>query len=188
MSRADQERWNRKYAAGNPNPAFTPSPLLVQYAHLLDGKGMALDIACGVGQNAVFLADRGYEVIGVDGSLVGLRHCREAAACTPRRIHLVAADLDRFVFPRAAFALVIVFRFLNRALFAGIRQAVAPGGLVVYETFNVNRLRASPDMNRSYLLEPGELAGAFAGFETLVTNDAPGITTELTHWIGRRPD
>lgn len=186
MTQADRERWDRKYTAGNPNPAFAPSPLLVQYAHLLDGRGLALDVACGVGQNAIFLADRGYEVLAVDGSLVGLRYCQAAIAGTGRRIHLVAADLGRFVFPRAAFALVIVFRFLDRALLPQIKEALAPGGLLIYETFNINQLRWRPEMTRSYLLEPGELARGFADLECIATNDTAANTAELTHWIGRR--
>lgn len=186
MSQADRERWDRKYAAGNPNPAFAPSPLLVQNAHLLDGHGLALDVACGVGQNAIFLADRGYEVLAVDSSLIGLRYCRGAIAGTGRRIHLVAADLERFVFPRATFALVIVFRFLNRDLLPHIKETLAPGGLLIYETFNINELQSRPDMTRSYLLEPGELARAFADLECIATNDTAENTAALTHWIGRR--
>ncbi len=72
----DIERWNRKYQNGNPNPAFEPDPLLSDYRHLLDGKGKALDVACGVGHNALFLARLGYDVVGVDGSIVGLRYCQ----------------------------------------------------------------------------------------------------------------
>ena len=186
MTYADIERWNRKYRAGNPNPAFAPSPLLVQHAHLLDGRGLALDVACGVGQNAVFLAGRGYDVVAVDGSVTGLEYCRQAMGASRRRIHLVAADLDRFGFPPEAFSLVIVFRFLARALFPALRETLAPGGVLIYETFNVNKLAATP-MNREYLLEVGELARAFADFECIATNDVPENATELTHWIGRRP-
>ncbi len=187
MTQTDRERWNRKYAAGNPNPAFEPDPLLIQYAHLLDGRGMALDIACGVGHNAMFLARRGYEVVAVDASLLGLRYCRTALAGSALRLHLVAADLDDFVLPRDTFALAIVFRFLSRPLVPRIKQALVPGGLAICQTFNVNQLRFSPQMHREYLLEAGELARLFADFETIATNDAPEISAELSYWIGRRP-
>lgn len=186
MSRADLDRWERKYAAGNPNPAFAPSPLLVRHAHLLDGKGTALDLACGVAHNAMFLAERGYRVIAVDGSLAGLRYGHAAVAAKALPILLVTADLERFVLPPATFAVVVVFRYLERALLPSIKKAVTPGGLVIYETFNVNRLRTTPRMKRAYLLESGELAGAFADFDTIATNDGPDIDSELTYWIGRR--
>ena len=187
MTQADRERWNRKYAAGNPHPTFEPDPLLVQYAHLLDGRGLALDIACGVGQNALFLARRGYEVVAVDASLVGLRYCRTASAGNGLPLHLVAADLDDFVLPRDTFALAIGFRFLSRPLMPRIKQALAPGGLVIYQTFNVNQLRFAPQMHREYLLEMGELARLFADFDPIATNDARDISGELSYWIGRRP-
>lgn len=188
MSRADRERWNRKYAAGNPHAAFAPSPLLEQYAPLLDGAGLALDLACGVGQNAIFLAERGYHVLGVDISFRGLAYARtEIAARSLDNVLLVAADLERFVLPEAAFAVAIVFRYLDRSLFPRLKQTVAPGGLVFYETFNANQLHAAPQMNRAYLLEQGELAHAFEDFATIATNDTADNTSELTHWIGRRP-
>lgn len=187
MTQADRERWDRKYAAGNPHPAFEPNPLLIQNAHLLDGRGWALDVACGVGQNAMFLGRRGYEVVAVDASLPGLRYGRTALASTGLRIHWVAADLDDFVLRRDAFALAIVFRFLSRPLIPRIKQALAPGGLAFYQTFNINQLRFAPQMHREYLLEPGELARMFADFETIATNDTPDISTELSYWIGRRP-
>lgn len=187
MAKADRERWDRKYAAGNPHASFTPDPLLVSHAHLLDGRGSALDVACGVGQNAIWLARQGYDVLAVDASLAGMRYGREAAAATGLRVQFVAADLDEFVLPRAMFALIVVFRFLDRALLPRLKAALTPGGLIIYQTFNVNRLRAAPQMARRYLLEPGELTQMFADFDVIETNDTPDIREELSYWIGRRP-
>ena len=187
LSEADRKRWEAKYAVGNPNPGFVPDPLLVQHASFLDGQGWALDIACGVGQNAMYLARRGYNVLAVDGSYNGLHYCRDALTGLDLKVHLVAADLERFLLPLDRFQLVIVFRFLDRGLIAGLKQAVVPGGLLFYQTFNINRLNVSPQMTRSYLLEPGELARMFGDFDTIETNDTSGNPSELSHWIGRRP-
>jgi tellurite methyltransferase len=187
VTQQDRERWNRKYAAGNPNATFEPEPLLLQYAHLLTGHGMALDLACGVGHNAIFLARRGYEVLAVDASLVGLGYCRTRLKDSQLRVHLVAADLDDFALPRDTFALVIVFRFLSRPLLPRIKQTLAPGGLLIQQTFNLNQLRIAPQMNPEYLLQPGELARTFADFETIATNDTADNSSELTYWVGRRP-
>lgn len=187
MSRADRERWQRKYAGGNPNAAFTPDPLLVRHAELFDGRGWALDAACGVGQNAMFLARLGYDVLAVDASVTGLRYGRAALTPAQRRVHFVAADLERFPLPRDRFAVVTVFRFLDRVLVPHLKHAVAPGGLIVYETFNVNRLRTSPQMTCGYLLEPTELAQMFADFDVIETNDDARNRDELSYWIGRKP-
>lgn len=187
MSRKDRDRWEKRYAAGNPHAAFTPDPLLTQQRHLLSGRGWALDLACGVGQNAIYLAEQGYDVLAVDTSLTALRYCRAATAGKRLPLHLVAADLDQFQPPADFFALVIVFRFFDPRLIPAIRQAVEPGGLVIYQTFNLNRLRSTPHMNPHYLLEPGELKHLFGDFESIASNDAPDIREELSYWVGRRP-
>lgn len=187
MSHADRTRWDAKYAAGNPNPAFAPHPLLRRYADLLRGPGWALDLACGVGHNALFLARRGYDVMALDVSFTALRYCQTAAAADALAVHPVVADVDRFALPSRAFVLVTVFRFLDRALIAALKEALAPGGLMIYATFNTNQLRTDRRMNRAYLLEPGELAKTFADFSTIATNDCLYVQDEESYWIGRRP-
>ncbi|HEX7044127.1 MAG TPA: class I SAM-dependent methyltransferase [Burkholderiales bacterium] len=187
MTSADRERWDRKYAAGNPSPAPAPNPLLARFAHLLDGRGVALDVACGIGQNAIALAARGYRVLGVDGSRRALEHARAAIAERGLAVQLVHADLDTFALAPDACALIAVFRYLDRRLFVRLREWLAPGGLLLYETFNVNQRRVAPQMNPDYLLAPGELARAFEDFQTIGTNDAPANTSALTYWVGRRP-
>ena len=187
MARIDVEHWNTKYALGNPNPAFTPDAILTQYEDLLDGRGMALDVACGVGHNALFLARCGYEVIAIDGSLSGLRYCRGQLRATPLPVHLIAADLDQFEPPTDCFTLVLVVRFLSRALIPHLKRALVPGGLVIYQTFNRHRLLSNPGFNRDYLLEPGELASLFADFEPIASNDTPTLREPVSFWIGRRP-
>lgn len=187
MPRDDRKHWDSKYAAGNPNPTFDPDPLLVQFSHLLNDRGWALDLACGVAHNALFLARRGYDVVAVDTSLTALRYARDAVHRAGLPVHLVAADVDDFVLPAATFAVVIVFRFLNRALVPHIKQSLAPGGLLIYQTFNTNHLRVAPQMRREYVLEPGELKRLLSGLETIATNDSDEISDTLTYWIGKAP-
>jgi tellurite methyltransferase len=187
MSRKDRDRWEKKYAAGNPHAAFTPDPLLTQQRHLLSGKGWALDLCCGVGQNAIFLAEQGFDVLALDTSLTALRYCRAAGAGKHLPLHLVVADVDQFALPADAFALIIVFRFYDRQLIPAIKQALKPGGLIIYQTFNLNRLRSTPHMNRHYLLEPGELQRVLGDFEKIASNDTADIGEELSYWVGRRP-
>ncbi|MHB8535285.1 MAG: class I SAM-dependent methyltransferase [Sulfuricaulis sp.] len=185
--RHDIERWNRKYRAGNPNPDFVPDPLLTSHAHLLDGKGAALDLACGVGHNAMFLARRGYVVTAIDGSETGLGYCRAAIRNTPLRIHLVAADLERISLPRDNFDVVLVVRYLYRPLVAQIKTALKPGGLVICKTFNTNHLRERPEFKKQYLLERGELPAWFSGYDLIATNDSPRIEDTCSYLIGRKP-
>jgi len=183
----DIARWDRKYAARNPNPGFEPDPFLVAHESLLAGQGLALDVACGVGHNALFLARRGYEVMAVDASLHGLAYGRAVLRRERLPVHLVAADLTRMTLPAARFDVVVVIKYLDRHLLPQLERTLRPGGLLLYKTFNTNHLAERPEFNRAYLLAPGELRRRLAGLEILATNDADDLTEPLTWWVGRRP-
>ncbi|BAU48873.1 tellurium resistance protein TehB [Sulfurifustis variabilis] len=183
--RSEIERWNAKYLAANPNPRFEPDPLLVDLAPKLRG-GVALDVACGVAHNAMFLAEHGYEVLAVDGSLAALRYARDRLRERPLPVWLVAVDLDRFAPAEAQFDLIVIVRFLDRSLISRLVRGLRPGGLFVCKTFNVNYQRERPAFNPDFLLKPGELARLLRDLQPVATNDAPDIREIETYWIGRR--
>ncbi len=185
--RADIERWNAKYKTGNPNPDFEPDPILLASTSLLGGRGNALDLACGVGHNAIFLARNGYDVLAVDGSLTALRYCQAALQGSKLPLLLVAADLERFVLPPDLFDVVLVIRYLSRPLFPRLKRTSKPGGLIIYKTYNINYLHERPTFHEEYLLKRGELAKTFDDFDVIATNDSPRIEESMTYWIGRRP-
>jgi len=182
MSQDDRARWDKRWAdAGEPYP---PHPLLVDHAASLAG-GVALDLACGRGQNAIWLAGHGYQVLGVDISPVALQAARQQAqnrGLAGRALFLVA-DLDEWSPPRDTFDLVVVFRFLDRRLFEPIRDALRPGGLVFYSTRHLGALARDPKARRRYLLQPGELAAAFSDWQELFDREGP-VDAEL---IARKP-
>lgn len=178
------ERWNAKYFAANPNPRFEPDPLLVELAPRLHG-GMALDVACGVAHNAMFLAEHGYEVLAVDGSLTALRYARERLRERPLPVRLLAVDLDRFAPPAGYFDLIVVVRYLDRNLVSRLVRGLRPGGLLIYKTFNVNYQRERPAFNPDFLLQPGELSRLLGDLEPITTNDGPELRASETYWVGR---
>lgn len=180
----DIARWNERYARGNPNPDFQPDPLLERHRWLLEGKGKALDVACGVGHNALFLAGLGYQVVAVDGSFAGLAYCRERLRGEPLPVALVAADLDRFFPPPGYFDMVLVVRYLDRRLFSRWTSALRTGGLLIYKTFNHNILRERPNFPADYLLELGELSRRFQAFRLVATNDRVTMWDTESYWIG----
>lgn len=184
---ADIERWNRKYQRGNPNSDFEPDPILPAYKHLLHGTGTGLDVACGVGHNARFLAQLGYEMVGVDGSVVGLQYGRDMVKQEHLPIALIATDLEQFAAPGGYFDLILVVRFLDRALIPRLKYALSEGGILIYKTFNRNWLLKRPDFPAHYVLEQGELACLFQDFKTLATNDSPLLVEPETFWIGLKP-
>lgn len=184
--KSDIERWNRKYAAADSAPEV--EPLLLDYRCLLNGKGSALDVACGRGQNTVYLASLGFEVMGIDGSLVGLRHCQRALERSGLKAGLIAADLEEFPLPHDRFDVVLVVRFLDRALIPSLKETLKPDGLLIYATYNRNVLHRRPTLNKCFVLELGELLDLFADFRIIATNDSKGLAEETTYLIARRVD
>jgi SAM-dependent methyltransferase len=161
MSGGDRDRWNRKWRERQETrPAHR---LLRAYAPEMGG-GVAVDLACGLGQNTLFLATRGYEVFGFDLSGVALELARRAAqvARLGRRAWFVQYDLDRWAAAPASVDVICVFRFLDRRLFPRIRAALRGGGWLFYETRHEGVLERLPDSNPSFLLAPGELLARFS--------------------------
>lgn len=180
---ADLERWNRKYARRTAPPDAEPDPVLAACRASLPGRGLALDVACGTGRNALWLAGLGYRVVAVDGSLIGLQHARALLRGRAVEVSLVCADLELFPLPQSRFDLVVVIKYLDRGLLPRLADSVRPGGLLFYRSFNRRFLDSHPGMNPAYVLAPGELQAHFAGWRVLSADEGG----ELTHLLARRP-
>ena len=167
MSQEDQDRWDRKWTemAGE---SFQPHSLLLRYQKLLN-EGEALDLACGRGQNAIWLAGHGYRVLGVDISDAALEMGRTEAALkgVSQRVRFDFVDLDHWRLQPLAYDLICVFRFLNRRLFPLIRSGLRPGGLLFFSTRHVGWLSQHPQASKTFLLDRGELADEFSSWEVL---------------------
>jgi SAM-dependent methyltransferase len=162
---ADAVRWNQRYVTdGRHWQTRRPRPLLLQFAHLLPERGLALDAAAGVARHGLFLAERGLHVIALDISEVGLRLARESARQQGVLLETAVFDLAQPWLPANTFDVIVNFRFLERATFPVYRQALKPGGLLFFETF----VRTDPQVDYpDHYLNPGELRAAFAEFEII---------------------
>ncbi|MCO7224575.1 methyltransferase domain-containing protein [Pleionea sp. CnH1-48] len=132
----------------------------------------ALDLACGSGRDAIYLAQRGLKVYGVDYSATAIERCRITAEHLKVTVHTLQADLEKnFVASQLAlpstFQLVVVCRYLHRPLFEQLKQWVAPGGMIAYQTFMQGAEKIGSPRNPAFLLQPGELAQEFADFDIL---------------------
>jgi len=154
------------------------------------GLGPVLDLACGNGRNAVFLALRGFDAIGCDVLESALDRTRALARSSGVRVGTWLVDLERDERPLAqgAFGAIVVLNYLHRPLAGSIRDAVVPGGVVVYETFTTEqrRLFGKPRRPR-FLLEPGELPRLFFGFEILAAREAVEPGRAVASLVARRP-
>ncbi len=135
-----------------------PSAWVARWAPLIT-RGRALDLACGAGRHARLLADLGHEVTAVD------RDPQQLAG-----IRFVQADLEDgspWPLPGETFQGIVVANYLHRPLFPRIAGALAPGGVLVYETFMQGNERFGKPSNPAFLLKPGELWAAFAGLHLI---------------------
>ena len=173
--------WDKHYSqAGNLD--FAPSPLLVEVAEMMP-PGRALDLACGAGRNALYLAGLGWEVVAVDSSTAAVRLLRQSAAAAGLRIDSHVADLERdFSIEPAGYDLICDFFYLQRDLFPKIRDGVGPGGVVAVEI----HLRGQG--SHRFVLDSGELRREFEGWKILFYSEAarPGHTRPSASILARR--
>ena len=139
---------------------------MVRWAGALPPGSRVLDLACGSGRHLRWLADRGARVTGVD---------RDAAAVEPLRAcaEILVADIEAGPWPLEGreFDAVVVTNYLWRPLLPRVVASVAPGGLLVYETFARGQELLGRPSRPEFLLEPGELLRAAAGLHVLAYED-----------------
>ncbi len=181
MSARDRDRWNEKYAKCESTSIPGPDQWLVEALQLIETAAAepescprALDVACGLGHNAIWLAQRGWRCDAVDISLNGLELAQGRAAGSDADVAWINADLDDWVPAANAYDLAVVFRFLDRETVPRIlRTALRPGGWLVYETFSAAQCDR-PDShirNPAFVLLPGELAAMFPEFDVVIDRE-----------------
>jgi SAM-dependent methyltransferase len=136
-----------------------PSAWVVRWAPLIT-RGTVLDLACGSGRHSRFFLERGLKVVAVDRKPQQISGAR-----------FVQADLENgnpWPLPGGVrFEGVIVTNYLHRPLFPRLIESLAPGGVLLYETFMLGNERFKRPSNPEFLLRPGELLEAFKGLTVM---------------------
>ena len=175
--------WDARYRAAAQSAFAEPASFVSELLPLLP-MGPALDLAGGAGRHTLLLAARRQNVTAVDESVAGLdileQRARDAglpvsrvrnfATITASRhgIDLIQADLERAILPPDSFALVLCVQYLQRSLFGQIARSLAPGGMLLFETYTQAQLEfPGGPRNREHLLEHGELRTAFPALRLL---------------------
>ena len=182
VSEADRSKWNARHAAGGGPQA--PSAWLVEHVALLPA-GRALEVACGVGGNAVFLAQAGWDVTAIDVSDVALARTLEVAAAARVSVRVERRDLPDDGLPEGPWDVITCAWFLERPLSPLFAASLAPGGALVLEV-PTTRHAERTGFSRAYCVEPGELRRAFPGLETLAHREG-GPEGEVEALVARRP-
>jgi len=166
MAERDQLKWNRKYtetpALLQPRP---PSGMVAKRFSLAGGRE-AVDLACGSGKNAIFLAKQGFHVDAFDISEVALAHLRKQAASLA--VTASQTDLDTFTPAPGRYDLAVMANYLDRALICRTAEALRIGGLFIVETYMEDPANEKEGSNPAFLLKKGELLKLFDAAFTVV--------------------
>jgi cyclopropane fatty-acyl-phospholipid synthase-like methyltransferase len=191
-SMSELERWESRYSEPGYLFGTEPSVFLKSHAHLLRPGLTALAVADGEGRNGVFLAERGLDVLAIDISPTALAKAQALAKERGVALRTEVANLHDWTWPTGAFdAIIAIFiQFsmpnLRTRLFAGIKQALKPGGLLLLQGYRPEQIKyktgGPSDPERLYtraLLEQ-----AFADFSSLAIEEHDSVLSEGSHHIG----
>ena len=166
-----KKKWNKIYAAsdlsGNAS-AIQATEVLCQHIDLLPEKGIALDLACGLGGNAILLAQRGLTTYAWDISQQAIDVLQ--AYCSKNSISLCTEvrDIERKPPKVNAFDVICVSYYLERELVSNLIAALKPRGLLFYQTFVHESVSSNGPKNPKYRLQENELLTLFSSLHILV--------------------
>ena len=166
MSDTDREHWNARYESGEYAARTHPSALLAAWIDRLP-RGRALDVACGLGRNAIHLAAHGYAVDAMDISGVALAKARERARTAGVEVNWIEADLEQPDIARGTYDVVVVARFLDRPLIPRLIDALRPGGHVVYDHHYIAPVAVDGPKSHRFRARPNELLERFRALRVL---------------------
>lgn len=165
MSDELRRKWDARHAQAGDGPP-EPARVLRDFGHLLPTCGDALDLACGLGGNALWLARRGLSTRAWDLSPVAIERLR--AQPEQGRLTAEVRDVCAEPPPAGSFDVIVVSHFLDRGLFPALCAALRPGGLLFYQTFTRERVSGHGPANPEFRLAPNELLALVSGLRLLV--------------------
>jgi 2-polyprenyl-3-methyl-5-hydroxy-6-metoxy-1,4-benzoquinol methylase len=191
MSQQDRLKWNNRYAEGAYAERPWSSRWLQEWLDRIP-RGKALDIACGAGRNALFLAANGFDVDAVDISGVALARAREEAARAGVRVNWIERDLDDGLPVTGPYQLVIQLRYVNAAVTRAIASLLAPGGMFLCEQHLQTEEPVAGPQGPQFRVAPGQLAELVPGLEIIdiaegLQADPDGQRVALSRLIARKP-
>ncbi len=201
VSQADQDKWDARYREGAYATRTHPSALLAEWLPKLEFREThprAIDVGCGTGRNAIYLARRGWQVDAVDISEVALEHLTETANAKSLPITCIQADLedaarrpaDLFVADR--YDLAIMARYTNLPLIDILKGALRAGGYLIVEEHLVTEADVVGPRSPQFRVAPGVLRDAAAGLDIVayregIVNDPDGRSAALAQLVAHKP-
>ena len=193
MSAEDRAKWDGRYAEGAYQTRPHPSAFLAANTALLPS-GHALDLACGAGRNAIFLAQRGWTVDAVDISAIALERARDRA--TGLAIRWLRQDLDTGFDPPRDYDLIVNVRYVNLPLLRRLRSRLRPGGALLVEQHLTPPVHAGVTVlgprDSAFRVAPGALRAVADGLRVRrlhegLVRDPDGSIRALARLIAAKP-
>lgn len=155
-----ENKWDGIYQQRVDRPQA--AMVLADYQYLLPKQGLALDLACGRGGNALFLAQHGLDVEAWDSSAVAIEQVQAFARNDTLTMNTAVRDVVEYPPEPERFDVIVVSLFLSRQLCPALVQALKPGGLLFYQTFCQQKVNEQGPSNPDYLLTDNELLQLFS--------------------------
>jgi ubiquinone/menaquinone biosynthesis C-methylase UbiE len=178
--------WNKRYKEGFYDGASDPHELLKRFCHVIP-RGWIIDIAMGNGRDAVFLADKGFDVCGLEKSTEAIKIAGQSAK---DNLSIICGDAGLLPFKNNSAEGIVVFYFLLRSIMGDISNILKKGGVLVYETFLKRQNDIDRHRNPDFLLDDGELISYFKKFEILFYEEtisiSEGKSRAIARFVGRK--
>ena len=171
-------KWNHIYNESGQK-CYPAIQVLIENDFLLPVTGTALDLACGLGANAIFLAELGLAVTAWDISSVAIDKLTAYAVQQGLNINARQKKITAESFTGCCFDVIVVSRFLDRSLSDAIIGALKPDGLLFYQTFTREKTSRKPPNNPDYLLAENELLDMFSPLKVIFYRDNALIGEQL---------
>ena len=170
MSKLDRSKWDQRYAEDSYRKT-NPVNLVQDWVPRIPA-GKALDVACGAGRNAIFLARCGHRVDAVDISPVGLQKAKQSASEQSVDVNWMQHDLDQAFEFDTDYDLILVLWFVNLGLIRRLCNCLSPGGYILCEEHLITDEDVIGPSSDDYRVAPGALREAVAGLEVLLYQES----------------
>lgn len=158
-------KWNSIYDKTSESLAVD---VLLDNLFLLPEKGVALDLACGLGENALLLAEKGLDTHAWDISSVALEKLKQKAKKKSLEVRVKQLYIDANKLPKNTFDVIVLGHFLDRSLCNAIMDSLKPDGLLFYQTYVMEKISSKGPNNPAFLLARNELLNLFSPLSILV--------------------
>ena len=185
MSEQDRNKWDRRYAEDSQQKRVHPGELITQWINKLP-VGRALDVACGLGQKSMFLAEAGFQVDAIDVSAIGLEQAKRTAEARGLAVNWIQHDLDLPYEFGANYDVIIVMWYVDLSLIRRLCDQLAPGGYLLCEEHlacdTVSSESIRPKLigpgNSEFRVAPNALREAASDFDICYYDEYVGLSDD----------